>query len=238
PPPASIAASATTAAYALSLHDALPISTQQRHRQLFFQLTQRPADVRSGLFQLLGRGADRAAVDHADKDGYFVEVGFHDWDRFRESWRKLMFGGDAVQQQPAAVLGPVRYTRLRMVWLPCQFRMRSRPPGAAATSCCGGKKAPSQLRTGRFVLLIRCSVKDGVLLPMTDTAYYIYALKDPRQSPARPFYIGKGTGTRAWDHVARVDETRKGKRIQKIHAAGHDVVTSVLADGLSEIQAL
>jgi len=73
---------------------------------------------------------------------------------------------------------------------------------------------------------------------ITDTAYYIYALKDPRQSPARPFYIGKGTGTRAWDHVARVDETRKGKRIQEIHGAGHDVVTSVLADGLSEIQAL
>lgn len=73
---------------------------------------------------------------------------------------------------------------------------------------------------------------------MTETSYYIYALKDPRQSPARPFYIGKGTGTRAWDHVARVDETRKGKRIQEIHASGHDVVVSVLADELSEIQAL
>jgi hypothetical protein len=40
---------------------------------------------------------------------------------------------------------------------------------------------------------------------MTDTSYYIYSLKDSRQSPAMPFYIGKGTGTRAWDHVARVD---------------------------------
>lgn len=73
---------------------------------------------------------------------------------------------------------------------------------------------------------------------MTDSSYYIYALKDPRQSTAKPFYIGKGTGTRAWDHVARVDETRKGKRIREIHAAGHDVVVTVLADGLSEIQAL
>lgn len=73
---------------------------------------------------------------------------------------------------------------------------------------------------------------------MIETSYYIYALKDPRQSPARPFYIGKGTGTRAWDHVARADETRKGKRIQEIQASGHDVVVSVLADELSELQAL
>lgn len=73
---------------------------------------------------------------------------------------------------------------------------------------------------------------------MTETSYYIYALKDPRQSPAKPFYIGKGTGTRAWDHVTRVDETRKGKRIHEIHTCGHDVVVSVLADGLSELQSL
>jgi hypothetical protein len=28
--------------------------------------------------------------------------------------------------------------------------------------------------------------------------FYIYALKDPLISPAMPFYIGKGTGNRAW----------------------------------------
>jgi uncharacterized protein len=27
-----------------------------------------------------------------------------------------------------------------------------------------------------------------------DDSYYVYALKDPRASPAMPFYIGKGTG--------------------------------------------
>lgn len=68
--------------------------------------------------------------------------------------------------------------------------------------------------------------------------YYIYALKDPRTSPAKPFYIGKGTGSRAWDHTLRVDQTRKGKRIAEIQAAGHAVITAVLADELTEAQAL
>jgi len=52
-------------------------AAQQRHRQLLFQPTQRPADARGGLFQLHGGGADRATVDHADKGEHFVEVGFH-----------------------------------------------------------------------------------------------------------------------------------------------------------------
>lgn len=68
--------------------------------------------------------------------------------------------------------------------------------------------------------------------------YYIYALKDPRTSPARAFYIGKGTGSRAWEHSLRVDVTRKGQRIAEIQGAGHSVVTTVLADDLTETQAL
>ncbi|MCL4526704.1 MAG: GIY-YIG nuclease family protein [Gammaproteobacteria bacterium] len=68
--------------------------------------------------------------------------------------------------------------------------------------------------------------------------FYIYALKDPRSSPARPFYIGKGTGNRAWDHTLRVDATRKGRRIAEIQEQGYEVVTAVLADELTEAQAL
>jgi hypothetical protein len=68
--------------------------------------------------------------------------------------------------------------------------------------------------------------------------YYIYALKDPRSTPARHFYIGKGTGNRAWDHTLHVDNTRKGKRIADIQSEGHVVVTTVLADDLTEAQAL
>jgi len=68
--------------------------------------------------------------------------------------------------------------------------------------------------------------------------YYIYALKDPRTSPARPFYIGKGTGGRAWEHTLKVDSTRKGVRIADIQKAGKEVVTTVLANELTETQAL
>ena len=70
------------------------------------------------------------------------------------------------------------------------------------------------------------------------SVYYVYALKDPRFSPARPFYIGKGAGTRAWEHELRVDQTIKGKRIREIHAAGLEVLTVKLVEGLSEGEAL
>ena len=54
----------------------------------------------------------------------------------------------------------------------------------------------------------------------SDDSFYVYALKDPRTSPALPFYVGKGTGTRSHDHLLRPDATRKGKRIAEISAAG------------------
>jgi uncharacterized protein len=73
---------------------------------------------------------------------------------------------------------------------------------------------------------------------MTDTSFYVYALKDPRKSPALAFYIGKGTGTRAYDHLIRPDNSRKGQRIRDVEAAGGEVLVAVLADGLTEIQAL
>jgi hypothetical protein len=68
--------------------------------------------------------------------------------------------------------------------------------------------------------------------------YYVYALKDPRSNPARAFYIGKGTGTRAWEHELRIDGSEKGRRIQEIRDAGLDVLTEKLVEGLSEVEAL
>lgn len=73
---------------------------------------------------------------------------------------------------------------------------------------------------------------------MTDTSYYVYALKDPRHSPALAFYVGKGTGTRAYDHLVRPDDSRKGQRIKEITQNGHEVLVTTLVDGLTEPQAL
>jgi uncharacterized protein len=76
----------------------------------------------------------------------------------------------------------------------------------------------------------------GERIENMEDSFYVYALKDPRNG--RPFYVGKGTGTRAWDHGLRVDKTRKGKRIEEITSKGLDVIVSILAEGLSELQAL
>src|SRR5688572_26725173 len=67
---------------------------------------------------------------------------------------------------------------------------------------------------------------------------YIYALKDPRATPARPFYIGKGAGSRAYDHLVTPDGTVKYRRIQEIEAAGLKPFVTILADDLDDLQAL
>lgn len=71
-----------------------------------------------------------------------------------------------------------------------------------------------------------------------DTSYYVYALKDPRISPALPFYVGRGTGTRSYDHTVKPDATRKGQRVREIVQAGHKVIVTRLVDSLSEAQAI
>lgn len=73
---------------------------------------------------------------------------------------------------------------------------------------------------------------------MAQNPFYVYALKDPRQKPAKPFYIGKGTGNRAWEHQAQIDDSEKGQQIKEILESGHRVIHTIIADNLTEQQAL
>jgi len=70
------------------------------------------------------------------------------------------------------------------------------------------------------------------------TTYYVYSLKDPRERPAKVFYIGKGTGSRATDHLKKADDTRKGKYIQDILDSGNSPIISKVVEELTEEQAL
>jgi hypothetical protein len=73
---------------------------------------------------------------------------------------------------------------------------------------------------------------------MAQNPFYVYALKDPRDKPSKPFYIGKGTGNRAWEHQSKIDDSEKGFLIQQIKSAGREVIHTIMADNLTEHQAL
>ena len=73
---------------------------------------------------------------------------------------------------------------------------------------------------------------------MATNFFYVYALKDPRSSPALPFYIGKGTGSRAYDHLVTQDATRKYAKIKDILASGAKPLVDILIEDLTETQAL
>ncbi len=73
---------------------------------------------------------------------------------------------------------------------------------------------------------------------MATNFYYVYALKDPRSSPANPFYLGKGTGSRAYDHLITPDRTRKYARIKDIIDSGARPLIDILVEDLTEAQAL
>jgi len=90
---------------------------------------------------------------------------------------------------------------------------------------------------GRKIIKLSSFVTTGVILSQ-DSSYYVYALKDPRTSPALTFYVGKGVGTRSHDHLLRPDATRKGARIKEIVASGGQVLVSRLVDAITESQAI
>ena len=73
---------------------------------------------------------------------------------------------------------------------------------------------------------------------MARNPFYVYALKDPRANPAKTFYIGKGTGNRAWEHQSQADDSEKGRVIQAIHKAGLSVLHTKICDNLTDEQAL
>ena len=47
-------------------------------------------------------------------------------------------------------------------------------------------------------------------------SFYVYALKNPRVKPAKPFYIGKGIGTRAWEHEIQKNLDNCMKKVVQI----------------------
>ena len=75
-------------------------------------------------------------------------------------------------------------------------------------------------------------------MTMDPNVFYVYALKDPRTTPAMPFYIGKGTGSRAFEHVVNADLTRKYAKIKEILDFGLKPMVDILVDDLTEGQAL
>ena len=68
--------------------------------------------------------------------------------------------------------------------------------------------------------------------------YYVYALLDPREPRARPFYIGKGHGNRKNQHLATPDDSAKWQVIQAIRDSGFEPLVTELVTDLSESQAL
>ena len=73
---------------------------------------------------------------------------------------------------------------------------------------------------------------------MATNFYYVYALNDPRSSPANPFYVGKGTGSRAYEYLVVPDRTRKYARIKQITDSGAKPLIDILVEDLTEAQAL
>lgn len=65
--------------------------------------------------------------------------------------------------------------------------------------------------------------------------YYVYRLIDPRDN--KTFYVGKGSGDRAYSHQAFRDSNKnihKDNTIRKIHSAGLEVVIEFEHEGITD----
>lgn len=62
--------------------------------------------------------------------------------------------------------------------------------------------------------------------------FYVYLYVDPRDN--KPFYVGKGTGNRAFAHLADTSESPKVERIRQLIEEGYEPVIELLAFGLDE----
>ncbi|MEN9920396.1 MAG: hypothetical protein RL538_289 [Candidatus Parcubacteria bacterium] len=71
--------------------------------------------------------------------------------------------------------------------------------------------------------------------------YYVYVLIDPRSK--KVFYVGKGKGSRIYNHVLEAEcinknEKLKIAKIKEIHKAGKEVLHEIVRHGLTEGEAL
>ncbi len=64
---------------------------------------------------------------------------------------------------------------------------------------------------------------------------YVYLYIDPRTG--QPFYVGKGVGNRAFDHLYEKEDSDKVARIETIRASGQEPMIEILRHGLTDGQA-
>lgn len=62
--------------------------------------------------------------------------------------------------------------------------------------------------------------------------HYVYLYVDPIESEV--FYVGKGSGNRAFNHINADPESAKGQRIREIRDAGKEPVVEILAHGFED----
>lgn len=82
----------------------------------------------------------------------------------------------------------------------------------------------------------------GEIEPDGERKFYVYAYFCPETY--EPFYIGKGTGKRAWKHITEVVNNNaptnrlRFSKIKRILESGSDPIVRILFDGLLEDEAL